>query len=53
MGYIHANPVRAGLCECPAEYRWNSAWLWEDDRFAGDPYELDVFASLQKFRASS
>ena len=23
--YIHANPVRAGLCACPTEWRWSSA----------------------------
>ena len=23
--YIHQNPVRAGLCEAPEEYRWSSA----------------------------
>ncbi|MCH8275329.1 MAG: transposase [Armatimonadetes bacterium] len=27
--YIHANPVRAGLCEGPAAYRWSSAWMYE------------------------
>jgi putative transposase len=24
LGYIHRNPVRAGLCEQPGDWRWNS-----------------------------
>ncbi|MBI1379921.1 MAG: transposase [Planctomycetaceae bacterium] len=24
--YIRANPVAAGLCRCPEEWRWGSAW---------------------------
>jgi putative transposase len=24
--YIHENPVKAGLCSAPEEWRWSSAW---------------------------
>jgi REP element-mobilizing transposase RayT len=24
--YIHLNPVKAGLCDAPEEWRWSSAW---------------------------
>jgi len=24
--YIHMNPVKAGLCKEPSEWRWSSAW---------------------------
>lgn len=29
IAYTHANPVRAGLCEEPAAYRWSSHLLYE------------------------
>lgn len=29
IGYIHENPVRAGLASSPVEYRWSSALLFE------------------------
>jgi type I restriction enzyme R subunit/putative DNA methylase len=25
--YIHENPVKAGLCNAPEEWRWSSAWM--------------------------
>ena len=28
IAYTHANPVRAGLCEHPADYRWSSHLLY-------------------------
>ena len=28
--YTHANPVRAGLCKCPSEWRWSSALEYSD-----------------------
>jgi len=28
--YIHANPVRRGLCALPMNYRWSSAVSYED-----------------------
>ncbi len=27
--YVHLNPVRAGICACPEEYAWSSAWIFE------------------------
>jgi REP element-mobilizing transposase RayT len=24
--YIHLNPVKAGLCAAPEDWRWSSAW---------------------------
>jgi putative transposase len=53
VDYIHANPVRAELCESAIDYRWSSAWLWEEERFAGEEYELDVFAVLEEFSGRS
>ena len=29
LGYIHANPVVAGLCRFPEEYRYSSASFYE------------------------
>jgi len=29
LEYIHANPVKRGLCIRPEEYRWSSAFLYE------------------------
>jgi len=33
LAYIENNPVKAGLCNTPTEYRWSSAW-WRE--YAGD-----------------
>jgi putative transposase len=30
IDYIHANPVRRGLCECPADWEWSSAMAYEE-----------------------
>ena len=30
VGYIHGNPVKAELVAEPPDYRWSSAWMWED-----------------------
>ncbi len=41
VGYIHMNPVRAGLCDHPAKWKWSSyhAYLPHDP---GDvPIEMD------------
>ncbi|MCQ2065838.1 MAG: transposase [Bacteroidaceae bacterium] len=36
--YIHQNPVKAGICETPEQYAWNS---WNEIRFAaGQPVSL-------------
>jgi hypothetical protein len=29
LKYIHLNPVRAGLCVLPAQYKYSSAWFYE------------------------
>ena len=29
IAYIHRNPVKAGLCDTPAAYRWSSQWAYE------------------------
>ena len=29
LDYIHRNPVKAGLCQTPEEYRWSSAGFYE------------------------
>jgi REP element-mobilizing transposase RayT len=41
LDYIHANPVRAGLCEHPAKWKWSSyrAYLPHDP--GGVPIEMD------------
>ena len=30
VNYIHMNPVRAGLCERPLDYRRSSRWMYEE-----------------------
>jgi putative transposase len=40
IDYLHANPVRRGLCASPTDWRWSSAVGYEDER-AG-PLRLDV-----------
>ncbi len=37
LNYMHLNPVRAGLCEKPADWRWSSARLYEQGRSVGVP----------------
>ena len=37
--YIHANPLRKGLVECPADWWWSSAGDWAGERKG--PVELD------------
>ena len=34
--YIHMNPVRAGLCARPEDYRWSSCWMYHQERFDWD-----------------
>jgi putative transposase len=31
--YIHMNPVRAGLCDRPEDYRWSSCWMYAEGKF--------------------
>jgi putative transposase len=37
LNYIHLNPVRAGLVDRAAEWRWSSARHYEDGRTVGVP----------------
>ncbi|MGZ0167378.1 MAG: REP-associated tyrosine transposase [Planctomycetales bacterium] len=37
LNYIHQNPVRAGLADRAAEWRWSSARHYEDGRTVGVP----------------
>jgi putative transposase len=39
MEYIHANPVRRALVNCPTDWYWSSARFWEGDR--SGPLEMD------------
>jgi putative transposase len=32
VNYIHMNPVRAGLCERPQDYRWSSRWMYDEGK---------------------
>lgn len=52
IAYTHANPVRAGLCEDPADYRWSShsAYVaaWEG-RPVKTPVAVDVAMGLTAF----
>ena len=34
--YTHMNPVRAGLCENPEDYRWSSCWMYCEEKFEWD-----------------
>ncbi|HVL39806.1 MAG TPA: transposase [Fimbriimonadaceae bacterium] len=31
--YVHLNPLRGGLCTDPLDYRWSSAFLWQECRW--------------------
>jgi putative transposase len=35
LGYMHENPVRAGLVTCPCEWRWSSARYYELGKSVG------------------
>jgi len=48
VNYVHMNPVRAGLCALPAEYRWSSARFREAGIYDAE-LGLDLDALLQKF----
>jgi putative transposase len=37
LTYIHQNPVRAGLVDRAADWRWSSARHYEDGRTVGVP----------------
>jgi hypothetical protein len=42
MDYIHNNPVKRGLCDLPASYRWSSAWMVEEGHYLSEGLDLDV-----------
>jgi len=33
IDYAHLNPVRAGLCQNPEDFRWSSCWMYRAGRF--------------------
>jgi putative transposase len=39
LEYIHFNPVRKGLVECPVDWKWSSARFYETRE--ADPIEVD------------
>jgi len=41
VNYIHLNPVRADLCDTPAEFRWSSARLWQRCQVNDEPLQVD------------
>jgi hypothetical protein len=41
LGYIHANPVRAGLCNHPAKWKWSSYAAYFPHEDGGVPIEID------------
>jgi putative transposase len=41
LNYIHANPVRAGLCEHPAYWRWSSYHAYLPHESGSVPIEID------------
>jgi REP element-mobilizing transposase RayT len=49
VDYIHANPVRGKLCEDERTYRWCSAPFWQDERYIGKDYVLDLNSLIEAF----
>ena len=41
VNYIHENPVRAGLVDRAAEYRWSSARVWQGRPVEDEPLLLN------------
>lgn len=41
LSYIHANPVRAGLCEHPGDWRWSSYKAYLPHEKGSVPVEID------------
>ena len=41
LNYIHLNPVRAGLCENPAEWKWSSYRAYLPHKLDEVPIEVD------------
>jgi len=40
--YIHMNPVRAGLVECPEDYRYSSYRIWQRCAWQDEPLLMDL-----------
>jgi len=49
LHYIHCNPIRAGLCEHPAQWRWSSYHAYLPHEPGSVPIEMDwqVFWELE------
>ena len=41
LKYLHMNPVRAGLCEHPAEWKWSSYRAYLPHQLGNVPIEID------------
>jgi REP element-mobilizing transposase RayT len=41
LNYIHLNPVRAGLCDHPAKWRWSSCHAYLPHESSSVPIEVD------------
>ena len=42
VNYIHNNPVRAGLVEQAADYRWSSVRWWNGKPLDDEPLKIDI-----------
>jgi hypothetical protein len=42
LNYIHLNPVRAGLCKHPAEWRWSSYRAYLPHESSDVPIEMNL-----------
>jgi REP element-mobilizing transposase RayT len=42
VNYIHLNPVRAGMVERDADYRWSSARIWKRCPVDDEPLMVDI-----------
>jgi hypothetical protein len=41
LNYLHLNPVRAGLCEHPADWKWSSYRAYLPHKVGEVPIEID------------
>ncbi len=41
LNYIHLNPVRAGLCDHPAQWKWSSYRAYLRHKLGSVPIEMD------------
>ena len=41
LSYIHLNPIRAGLCNHPADWKWSSYSAYSPHEGGGVPIEID------------